>query len=66
VNTSFLVVGSFILVYTVDLNNPDLFLGSFFLAVVLLLVTVIAGVAWDTATTSAARVSGHADWNASA
>jgi hypothetical protein len=43
----FLVIGSFVLVYAVDLNTPDLFVGSFFLAVVLLLLTVFTGVAYD-------------------
>jgi hypothetical protein len=43
----FLVVGSIILVYAFDLNAPGLFVGSFLLAVVLLLVSDLAGVAYD-------------------
>lgn len=47
INGVFLVVGSVILVYLFELNNPDLFVGSFFFAVVSLLVTVLTGVAYD-------------------
>ena len=47
INGAFLVVGSVILVYLFRLNNPDLFLWSFYFAVVSLLVTVFAGVAYD-------------------
>lgn len=47
INGVFLVVGSVVLVYLFRLNNPDLFVGSFFFAVVSLLVTILAGVAYD-------------------
>jgi hypothetical protein len=47
VNGVFLVVGSFILVYAVGLNTPSLFVGSFFLAVVVLVLTIFTGVAHD-------------------
>lgn len=46
-NGVFLVIGSVILVYFFDLNNPDLFTNSFFLAVVLLPLTILTGVAHD-------------------
>jgi hypothetical protein len=46
-NGVFLVIGSVILVYVVGLNNPDLFVGSFFFAVLSLLLTILAGVAYD-------------------
>lgn len=47
VNGVFLVVGSVILVYLFGLNTPDLFVGSFFFAVLSLLLTVFAGVSYD-------------------
>ena len=47
INGVFLVIGSVILVYFFDLNNPDLFTNSFFFAVVSLLLTVVTGVAYD-------------------
>jgi len=47
VNGVFLVIGSLILVYFFDLNNPDLFTNSFFFAVVSLLLTIFTGVAYD-------------------
>ena len=47
VNGVFLVVGSVILVYLFGLNTPDLFVGSFFFAVLSLLLTVLAGVSYD-------------------
>lgn len=43
----FLVVGSIILVYAFDLNEHGLFVGSFLVAVVFLLVSDLAGVAYD-------------------
>jgi hypothetical protein len=43
----FLAVGSVFLVYAFGLNNPDLFSNSFLLAVVLLLLTIVTGVAYD-------------------
>jgi hypothetical protein len=47
VNAVFLVVGSVVLVYTIDLNRPTLFLGSFYFAVMSLLLIVPAGRAYD-------------------
>ena len=47
VNGVFLVIGSVILVYLWDLNNPDLFVNSFFFSIVSLLLTVFAGRAYD-------------------
>jgi hypothetical protein len=47
INGVFLCVGSVILVYLIDLNNPDLFVKSFFFAVVSLLLTIFTGVAYD-------------------
>ncbi len=47
VNGVFLVVGSVILVHLFGLNNPDLFVNNFFLTVLLLLLTVLTGVAYD-------------------
>lgn len=48
INGVFLVVGSVILVYLAGMNNPDLFVGSFFFAVVSLLLTIVTGFAFDT------------------
>jgi len=47
VNGVFLVVGSVILVYAIDLNTPGLFLGSFYFAVLTLLLIVFAGASYD-------------------
>jgi hypothetical protein len=47
VNGVFLVVGSVVLVYLFGLDEPDLFVGSYFFAVVSLLLTVFAGVSYD-------------------
>ncbi|HUS70066.1 MAG TPA: hypothetical protein VM075_04725 [Anaerolineae bacterium] len=47
INGVFLVVGSVILVYVFDLNNPDLFTNSFFFAVLSLPLTILTGVAYD-------------------
>jgi hypothetical protein len=47
VNAVFLVVGSVILVYAIDLNRPNVFLGSFYFAVLSLLLIVPAGEAYD-------------------
>jgi hypothetical protein len=47
VNGVFLVVGSVVLVYAAGLHTPDLFTGSFFLSVVLLLVLLLAAPAHD-------------------
>ena len=43
----FLVVGSIILVYFFDLNNPELFVYSFLFAIVSLLLSIITGAAYD-------------------
>ena len=47
INGIFLVVGSIILVYFLDLNNPDLFVNSFFFAVVSVLLIIFTGAAYD-------------------
>jgi hypothetical protein len=47
INGVFLVVGSVILVYFFGINNPDLFVNSFFFAILSLLLTIITGVAYD-------------------
>lgn len=47
VNGVFLVIGSVILVFFFDLNNPDLFTNSFYLAVVLLTLTIATGCAYE-------------------
>lgn len=47
INGVFLVIGSVILVYFFDLNNPDLFTNSFFFAVVSLLLMIFTGRAYD-------------------
>jgi hypothetical protein len=46
-NGVFLVIGSLILVFVFDLNNPDLFVYSFFFAVLSLLLTILTGIAYD-------------------
>lgn len=43
----FLFVGAVVLVYATDFGDADLFLNSFYLVVVSLLVTLVAGVAYD-------------------
>ncbi len=47
INGVFLVIGSLILVYFFDLNNPDLFTNSFFFTVVFLLLLNFTGRAYD-------------------
>ena len=47
VNGVFLVVGSIILVYFLGLNNPDLFVYSFFFAIVSVLLSIFTGAAYD-------------------
>ena len=47
INGVFLVIGSLILVYFFDLNNPDLFLNSFFFSILSLLLTIFIGRAYD-------------------
>jgi hypothetical protein len=46
-NGVFLVIGSLIAIYFFDLNNPDLFTNSFFLSILLLLLTIITGKAYE-------------------
>ena len=46
-NGVFLVLGFVTLVYGFGLNAPQLFVDSFFVAVVSLLVTIVLGVAYD-------------------
>ena len=46
-NGVLLVIGSVILVYVFGLNNPDLFVNSFFFAVLSLPLTILTGVAYD-------------------
>jgi hypothetical protein len=47
VNSIFLVIGSIILVVFFDMNKPDLFVNSFFFAIVTLLLSIITGAAYD-------------------
>jgi hypothetical protein len=46
-NGVFLAVGSVILVSFFGLNNPDVFVASFFFAIVSLLFAILTGVAYD-------------------
>ena len=43
----FLFVGAVVLVYSVEMNDPDLFLNAFYFTVVSLIVAVLAGAAHD-------------------
>ena len=52
-NAVFLVVGSAVLVYTVGLDAPGLFLGSFYLSLLLLPAVIVAGAARDAERTEA-------------
>jgi hypothetical protein len=47
INGVFLVIGSVILVYIFGLNTPDLFVNSFFFAILSLLLSIFTGVAYD-------------------
>jgi hypothetical protein len=47
INGLFLVIGSVILVHFFDLNNPDLFVNSFFFSVLSLLLTIPIGRVYD-------------------
>jgi hypothetical protein len=47
INGVFLFVGAILLVYVFSWGNEDLYLNSFFFAVVSLLLTIITGVAYD-------------------
>ena len=46
-NGVLLVIGSLILVYFFDLNNPNLFMGSFFFTIIFLLLLNVTGRAYD-------------------
>lgn len=47
INGVFLVIGSIILVYFFNVNNPDLFVKSFFFSILSLLLTIFIGYAYD-------------------
>lgn len=47
INGVFLFIGAILLVYVFAWGNDDLYLNSFFFAVVSLLLTIITGVAYD-------------------
>jgi hypothetical protein len=47
IDSVFLFIGSIILVYFFDVNNPDLFVNSFLFAAVSLILTTFTGVAYD-------------------
>ncbi len=47
INGVFLVVGSVLLVYLSGFDNPELFVSSFLFALVLLLLTILTGIAYD-------------------
>lgn len=47
INGLFLVLGSVVFVYLFGLNQPDLFVASFFAAVVLLVLSILTGIAHD-------------------
>jgi predicted membrane protein len=42
------VIGSVILVYFFDMNNPDMFTNSFFFSILSLLLMILTGRAYDT------------------
>ena len=42
-----LVIGSVILVYFFDVNNPDFFTNNFYFTVLALIITILTGVAYD-------------------
>ncbi len=48
INGVFLVIGSVLLVYLSGFNKPELFVSSFLLALVLLLLTILTGIGYDT------------------
>ena len=54
-NGLFLFLGSLCLVYLAGTNNPDLFVVSFFFAVLSLLATIITGIAYDIQNSSSTR-----------
>lgn len=47
INGVFLVIGSVVLVYFFDLNNPDLFVNSFFFSILSLILVIFTGRAYD-------------------
>ena len=47
INGLFLFIGSLILVYAIDFNHSNLFLGSFFVLIVSLMIATVAGMADD-------------------
>jgi len=47
INGLFLVIGSVVLVYCFDLNNPSLFTNSFFFSILSLSLTILLGRAYD-------------------
>jgi hypothetical protein len=47
INGVILFVGAIVLVYGFGWGNPDLFLNSFFFALISVIVTILAGVAYD-------------------
>jgi hypothetical protein len=47
INGIFLVIGSVIAVYFLDVNNPDLFTNSFFVSIILLPLMIFSGRAYD-------------------
>ena len=47
INGVFLVIGSLILVYFFNLNNPDLFTNSFFFSVLLMILVISTGRTYD-------------------
>jgi len=55
INGLVLFVGSVVLVYTISFNNPDLFVGSFFFAVLSLPPTIVTGIAYDLETRERGR-----------
>lgn len=46
-NGIFLVFGSVLLVYTINLNTPDLFTNSFYVSIILLVLLIVTGRAYD-------------------
>lgn len=56
-NGIFLVIGSIILVYFFELNNPDLFVNSFFFALVSVLLSIFTGAAYDVQKGNRVRVA---------
>jgi len=56
INGVFLVIGSIILVYFFGLNNPDLFVNSFFFTILSLLLSILTGSAYDYQKRSSAGV----------